>query len=476
MANEVAAVRNPTQEHWVPCLNRTSNKLYLAIVDAIATDIQSGRLSTGDRLTPQRELAKRLGVNYATVSKAYNEAQRRGLIYSRVGQGSFVCKPRSIAARRYGTTARVDMTMNMPPTIEDVGLIAKLEEGFAQVARDLVDHLSYQEFGGSPVARAAGVRWLSRVALQADTERVLVCPGVQSGLVATLNSLVKPGDVALCEEITYPGLKAIAAQLGIRLIGLPQDDEGVQADAFHEACQKHHPKVFYCNPTLQNPTTLTVSAPRRLQLVRHARQHGLMILEDDPYGPLPSSVHAPFAALAPDITYYVTGLSKCVGAGLRVAYLLAPDGRRARQLSEILRATSVMASPITVALATRWIEDGSAEATLLAIRRESVARQEMVARTLNMQWLQTDPECFHSWLTLPPGLCRDDFTIRMRAKGMHVVPSDGFAVGRHVPEAVRLCLGGPNNRQQLQAALHAVRDALHEPSLSTTSTVSTGNT
>jgi DNA-binding transcriptional MocR family regulator len=456
------SVRRARPGHWLPELGDGTKNVYLAIVDAIAADIQCGRLSTADRLPAQRELARALDVNYATVSRAYGEAQRRGLIYSRVGQGSFVCKPRP--PQRARSAGPVDMTMNLPPEPEDVALRERLEDGVRWLASELRDLLRYQEFGGSADARAAGVRWLYRVGVEAEPDRLLVCPGAQGAILAIVNSLAKPGDVALCEDLTYPGVRAIAAQLGIRLIGLPGDAEGISSAAFASACEEYRPKLLYCNPTLQNPTTCTISARRRAELVRLARVFGLAIVEDDAYGALPLSAPQPFAALAPDITFYVAGFAKCLGAGLRVAYLLAPDARRAARLSVILRATSVMASPITVALATHWVEDGTAEAALRAIRSESGARQRMVARALPGELYQAHPEAFHVWLRLPAAWKRAAFTSHLRAHGVHVVPSDAFVVGGEPPEAVRLCLGGQTSRSELREMLAVLSAALQSSS------------
>jgi DNA-binding transcriptional MocR family regulator len=446
----------------MPDVRSDAKTVYLAIVDAIAADIQSGRLSTADRLPPQRELAKALDVNYATVSRAYGEAQRRGLIYSRVGQGTFVRKPRP-AARPRNASGRVDMTMNLPPEPDDPVVLERLENGFRKLAGELRELLRYQEFGGSSEARQAAVTWLARVRLRADPERLLVCPGAQSALVATLNALAKPGDVALCENLTYPGIRAVAAQLGIRLIGLPMDQEGISSEAFAAACEEHRPKALYCNPTLQNPTTSTISQGRRRELVRIARSHGLAIIEDDAYGVLPSEVPDAFASLAPDITYYVTGFAKCLGAGLRVAYLLAPDARQVARLSTILRATTVMASPMMVALATHWVEDGTAEAALLAIRTESVARQRLAAKVLPSKLYRAHPEGFHLWLNLPAPWKRAEFASHMRARNVHVVVSDAFAVEHEPPEAVRVCLGGEASRSDVKKALDALADALQQP-------------
>ena len=81
-----------SQEAWRPVLKNSGQPVYIRIADAIGDDILAGRLGVGERLPPLRDLAETLQLNYATVSRGYGEAQRRGLIYSRVGQGSFVCR------------------------------------------------------------------------------------------------------------------------------------------------------------------------------------------------------------------------------------------------------------------------------------------------------------------------------------------------------------------------------------------------
>ena len=109
------------------------------------------------------------------------------------------------------------------------------------------------------------------------------------------------------------------------------DSEGIDAVAFVAACAQYAPKALYCNPTLLNPTTATMSAERRRVLVEVARFHSMPIIEDDAYGFLPRSGPPTLASIGPDITFYIAGLAKCLGAGLRVAFLwrLMPTSRRA---------------------------------------------------------------------------------------------------------------------------------------------------
>jgi DNA-binding transcriptional MocR family regulator len=457
---------------WRPDIRRTSSAekrkpVYLAIVEAIEDDIREGRLNLTDRLPPQRELARVLDLNYATVSRAYSEAQRRGLIYSRVGQGTFICRPRKPTAR--ASVSRVDMTMNLPPEPEDPALEERMARGLYALEGDLRALLRYQEFGGSDDARAAGATWLLKRDIAVAAERVLVCPGAQTALLAVLGLVAKPGDAILCETLTYPGLRAAAAQLGLRLIGIPFDAEGPDPEAIRRAYVEHHPKALYSNPTLLNPTTQTVSLERREALVKLARQLGLPIIEDDAYGVLPRVSPAPFFALAPELTFYLTGFAKFLGAGLRVSYLIAPDERRSTRLSTALRALAVMASPLTVALTTRWVQDGTAEAVLQSVRAESAARQQLARKYLRELPHSTHPEAFHLWLPLPAPWTRAAFASHLRAHEVHVAVSDAFWVGPgEPPEAVRLCFGGAATREDTERALQLVVDAIEHPASTTT--------
>ena len=266
----------------------------------------------------------------------------------------------------------------------------------------------------------------------------------------------------LSEAITYPGARSITAQLGVDLVGLPMDDEGIDPDAFASACLHLSPKGIYLNPTLQNPTTLTISARRRGEIASVARRHGVPIIEDDAYGFIPSNAPAPFAVIAPDVTWHVAGLAKCIGAGIRAAYVIAPDARSGWTFAAAVRAATVMASPLAVALATRWIEDGTAEAILAFIRAEAAARQVLAAEILPAGGFKADPVSFNLWVSLPPRWTRSAFIGHMRATGVGVVGSDAFTVCGDPLEAVRVCLGGPASRAGVQRALEYMSHALTE--------------
>jgi DNA-binding transcriptional MocR family regulator len=451
---------------WTPDLASSNKPRYLAIADLIAADIKTGRLATGDRLPPQRTLASRLAIDFTTVARGYAEAQKRGLIESRVGQGTYVRTPpkgeRSERPPSYRRSDRVDLSMNLPPEPDDPDLIEHMRAGVEEVSRDIVALLRYQGFGGSPADKDAASAWLGRRSLVPTQERILVTPGAHPAIMGAFATLAAKGETILCEAITYPGARAIAAQLGLNLVGLPMDEEGVEPDAFAEACARLKPKALYLNPTLQNPTTLTVPAGRRNALAAVARRHGVPIVEDDAYGFIPVHGPAPFAAIAPDLTWHIAGLAKCIGAGVRAAYVVAPDARSSWPFAAAVRAANVMASPFTVALATRWIEDGAADRILRFIRAETAARQALASEILPPGSYKADRLSFNLWAALPPGWTRSAFIGHMRSTGIGVVASDAFTAGGDPPEAVRVCLGGPTTRASLRHALEYMAHALTE--------------
>ncbi|UNK40899.1 PLP-dependent aminotransferase family protein (plasmid) [Shinella sp. H4-D48] len=456
---------------WHPDLGRSSSPLYMAIADLIELDLKSGQLSAGDKLPTHRDLARRLAIDVTTVARGYVEAQKRGLVQSHVGRGTFVARIESpqvnisVAADPDSRRAAVlDLSMNMPPEPDDPALVARMRDGLAALSSDLLPLLRYQGFGGAAMDKEAAATWLARRDVNAPLERIFVTPGAHPALLAILATLAKPGETVLSENITYPGLRSISAQLRLRLCGLPMDAGGILPDAFAEACEREQPKALYLNPTLQNPLTLTMPEARRQAIVEIARRYRVPIIEDDAYGFLPAQGPVALASLAPELTWYIGGLSKCIGAGLRLAYVAAPDDSRALwSFAGAMRSGNVMASPLTTALATRWIGDGTADAILAFLRAETAARQQIVAGLLPAGSYGADAISFNIWLPLPHGWTRSIFSTHMSSCGLGVVASDAFTVDGVPPEAVRVCLGGPMARGQLQSALEFMAHALERP-------------
>ncbi|ORE98402.1 PLP-dependent aminotransferase family protein [Aurantimonas sp. 22II-16-19i] len=447
--------------NWVPELPNSGKPLYLEIADAIAADMRAGRLKPGERLPPQRRLAKRLSIDFTTVSRAYAEARMRGLVDSHVGRGTFVESAETAGGRPDAVRGEAeDLTMNMPPEPTDPALLAKMQAGLAYVGANLVPLLRYQSTTGSEKDKVAASSWLSMRGMVPKLERIAVTPGAHPTITAILSIIAKPGDTILCEEITYPGLRAIARLLNLELVGLPMDRQGILPDALEAAIRVQAPRALYLNPTLQNPTTVTMPTERRLAVAEILTRHGLPAIEDDAYGFIPQKAPAPLAVSAPELIWHIGGLAKCIGSGLRLAYTVAPSGKDALQLTQALKAISGMASPISMALATQWIEDGTADGIRRFIRAESEARQEIAAQVLDGFDFDTNQYAFNIWLRLPTGFSRADLMGRMAGRHVGIMPSDAFTVTGPPGEAVRVCLGGQITRDRLRAELMVMASAL----------------
>ncbi len=425
---------------------------YRSIVAQLADRIRSGALLPGSRLPAQRQLAAELGVDLTTVTRAYTELKRMGLVEGRSGSGSFV---RGVPAAETPAPSEdgFDLSMNVPP--QPPGLGDRVAEGLAALlaGAEGAASLGYQPSSGAARDRAAGASWLGRRLGAVAADRVVVAAGAQSALFALLDLLLDRGDTLACAGLTYPGVRAIAAHLGLRLAGLAQDADGLDPDAFAALCRTDPPKALYLVPTIASPTTATLPPGRRQAIVATARRHGVALVEDDAYGALPERAPPPLAALAPDLAWHVASLSKCASPALRVAYVAAPDASAAMPLTAGLRAISLMASPLTAALATRWIGDGTLGALTAAIRAENRARQRLAATLLPPGAIAAHPDGNHLWLALPEGWTATAFTAAARESGLLVVPADAFDVMGAPPRAVRLSLGGVPDRAGLERAL-----------------------
>ncbi|HKY32499.1 MAG TPA: PLP-dependent aminotransferase family protein [Candidatus Polarisedimenticolia bacterium] len=447
---------------WTPAIPSGDAPRYLAIAEAIGRDVKSGRLPAGTRLPTHRDLAGTLGVTVGTITRAYGEAARRGLLSGEVGRGTFVRASReevtfAIPAER--GAVELDLSLNFP--VSDVHTEA-LSEALAAAAQqgDLASLFDYHAHVGAARHRAAGAAWIRRTGLPAREEDVLVCGGAQHAMAVLFASIARPGDTVLTEELTYPGMKAVASLLHLRLQGVPMDGSGLRPDAFESACRAASPRALYCMPTIHNPTCAVMPESRRKEIASIARQRGVTIVEDDIYGFLAAKPPKPLAAFAPEISYYLTSASKSILPGLRIGYLLAPRGAAGR-LASPLWTLGFMAVPLMAEITARWIADGTAEKFVRWRRKEAALRQKIARRILGGFDSAAHPSSYHLWLRLPEPWRSEELVAQAKRRGVAITPSTAFVVGRGAePHAARISLGGPRDHASLERALFILKEIL----------------
>lgn len=444
---------------------------YRRIADRVEAAVRDGRLKPGDRLPPQRVFARRHGIANSTAIRVYGELARRGLVVGEVGRGTFVRTappPPGPALAEATGAAPVDLQLNYPVAEGQSELMAR---ALAALARP--DVLAEAVSGpaaatGGPEAREAAVSVLARPGWAPDPESVLFAGNGRQAIAAALSALVPPGGRLGVEALTYPLVKAVAERLGIRLVPLPLDDEGVRPEALAAVHRATPLAAVYLQPTLHNPLSVTAGEGRRNELAELLRRLELTAVEDttwafllppravrrgalDPHGapgprgaPGPSGAPAPLAAYAPERVVLVDSLSKRLAPGLTVGYLVVP-GRLRTAVAEALRSGAWTAGGLALAAATRWAGDGTVAEAVAVKRAETEARHALVRRHLGGYAVRTSPHAYYCWWELPAPWRAETFAAAAAERaGVAVTPGSAFAVGPgSAPDAIRVGLASP---------------------------------
>lgn len=437
---------------------------YKRIAELINEDIESGKLQPQDKLPPMRDLADALEINYSTASRAYSEAKKRGLIDTTTGAGSFI-KGKVPAIKP--SLAPYEMTMNMVIEPAIPTLIEEIKDGaLSSIAMsDILGSVRYQDFGGSKETKQCFLSLIERRVKNATLDRVVSCPGIHGGLVALVSQLCGHQQVICVDSLTYPGIKSIAAQLGKALLSLERDSDGPLVNAFEDACKTHEVAALYINPTMQNPTSASISKSRREALVDVALRFSVAIIEDDAYGLISDDTAPTFATLTPELTYYINGLSKCFGPGVRAGFILCPTKRKAEYTAGALRSLNVMENPLIHTIICRWIKEGTLDHMIQSIKREANLRQTLVKETLKSHHYSMEDNAFHFWLKLPKNLGWNpsDLATKLRSHGVNAVSSAAFATDNNPPQALRICFGGPSSQKECQEQINTLHEMINQP-------------
>lgn len=441
---------------WKPTLPATDKSpVYRRIVHALAGDIASGRLSVGARLPPHRDLADELSIARGTVARAYRDAEKLGLIRGEVGRGTLVIAPdagdRPYASLLEAPTVLSDFSTNLPLTGIDPDPAAALQALAVRADRRAL--LRYLPPSGLQRHRIAGVRWLRRMGVDATAEQTLPCAGAQHALFITLQHLSSRSRVVYVDELSYPGILGIAELLSLSLIAVSADAGGMSPRELDRACRRHGPGALYLMPTIHNPTGVVMSDARRVSLCEVACAHQQFIIEDAANRMLLAKAPPSMRQLAPERTFLVASVSKIVAAGLRVAFLAAPEEHMPALVRQVW-GTQWMVSPLGLEIVAMWLEDGSVDATLKRKRKEARRRQAVVQQVFGGRGYRAHPNALHVWVDLPKPWVSERLTEEAARQGIVVTPSSAFWTRKTPPPAaIRVALGGVERLRELEQGL-----------------------
>ncbi|WP_162519081.1 PLP-dependent aminotransferase family protein [Aeromonas dhakensis] len=445
---------------WTPDLTPFAGPLYLKLVKAIEQAIQDGSLPAQTRLPTHRALADRLGVTVGTVTRAYGEAERRGLLAARVGHGTWVKgeheDPANAWVIRKEEGHRIELWQNLPVQLDRAAIIRPM---LAEVADgDLNALLGYDKEAGQPGQRQLFIDWLTEQGVAGSEEYLLFSHGAQHGIMLSLLATGCVGEILFCEGLSYPGMLGNARQLKNQVVGLAMDEEGLLPDALEAACRTRRAKLLYLTPTLQNPTTATMSLARREAIVAIARRHDLLIIEDDVNGLLPQQPVTPLVNLAPERVIYLGSLAKIACGGLRVGFVLTPPHLRGA-FAQAMRLSSWMVSPLLIELACKLVSQRQIMPLVEQQRQILARRGELLRHLLPEACWQAGS--MHAWLPLPEPWRSQEFAEAANALDVGVASGEHFAAGQFAaPQGVRLSLSQPATDARVAEALERLAGLL----------------
>lgn len=454
-------------------INQQHGPKYSRVALGIEQAIREGKLDPGSQLPPQRELAYALGVTLGTVSRGYGEAEKQGLVQGETGRGTFVCKSEDAFSLHAlhnmddrERSSAIHFDLNFPPA-----------EGWPDLGKQLAtlanrqgleEFLAYRPTRGLLSHRRSAAHWISRFGFAPAAEQLSITTGAQHALQTVLVSQMKAGDSLAVEQFTYPGILNLAKLLGIRLVPVAMDGQGMVPEALDTAASQHNLAGVYMMPTMQNPTCVTMPSDRRRQIAAIIRRHNIFLLEDDVYAPLESTAQTPISSSVPENSFYVINVSKSLAPGLRIGFLASPPGT-GKSIETAMAASIWMHPPLMAEIAANWLDDGTVQRMTAIKRREAEARTAIIASILPPSSLSTRPGSIHLWLRLPGHWYSDAFAREAAARGVYVIPSDNFTPAQiNGQEAVRICIGPPDSRDQVTRGAEILADLLeHRPARET---------
>jgi DNA-binding transcriptional MocR family regulator len=448
---------------WRPDPALLHRPAYRSLADQFARAIHDGRLPNGARLPTHRQLADELQLSVQTVSRAYEELIRRGLISGEIGRGSFVRSQRRepdppYLPQRLGEV--IDLSI-LKPVCEPMHL-EKLKEGLAWLAGSLpsVSALSFRPNMVFPRHTAVAVEWLRQCGLDVSPLNVTLTNGATAGMTIALMTAAPPGSTAATEAISHHTLVPLSTYLGFHLEGLAIDNDGLIPEALDEACAQSSIRTVFVQPSVINPTAALMSEGRREEIAAVARKHDITIIESDVLGPLVEDRPPPIAAFAPERTFYVTTFTKNTVPGLRIGYLVSPDRFVAAVANRHL-VSNWMATPMVAEIASKWVEDGTAM-ELTRWQRAALRRRHAIAAEIlaGVRYL-SHRESLHVWLPLPGKRREESFVAEARVHGVGIAPAVSFRISEDPWEpAVRISLGS-TMEEELRAGLSVIAKLLH---------------
>ena len=461
-------------------LDKASNTpIFVQLSNQLAQLIHTGLLTPGQRLPGTRQLADLLDLNRQTIVAAYDEGLAQGLLESRTGSGTYVAahfpeiRPQRLAIEPHdkaiGRPSVENLSGNQPGySFESLDFLVRpiltqsvglhLDDGFPDVRLAPMEELSrayrsyfrwgnpQQHFGygdtkGHLLLREQLSSHLNETrGLQISPDNVLITRGSIMGLHLASQVLLRPGDVVVTGETNWAGALMNIRKAGATLLTVPVDQHGMDIDALVTICQNQRVRMVFVTPHHHYPTTVTLRADRRIQLLQLAEKYGFAILEDD-YDYDFHYLSRPILPLASadrqGMVIYVGSLTKSVAPAFRIGYVVAPVAL-IDELARLRRIIDRQGDPMLEFSIGQLLKTGDLKRHFRKALRTYHARRDRCCELLTTELSDaihfTKPDGGMAvWATFDPTIDMDALAQRAASKGLFI--SSGVS---HNPPGQRL--------------------------------------
>ncbi|MED1726127.1 PLP-dependent aminotransferase family protein [Brevibacillus parabrevis] len=441
---------------WKPDRSSTQT-LYHQIADEIERRISYGEYPPGSLLPSERKLAEQLGVNRSTVILAYEELRALGIIESRTGSGTRVCKnkweatpkhtpnwhryveggqflPNLFYLRRIREALQKDGMIDFASGELSAQLSPGQEISTLMKENPFTEYLGYDNPQGFTPLREELVSYLSRYRqINTTDSSILITSGSQQSLYLITQCLLAPGDAVAIEDPSYCYSLPMFQSAGLRLFRLPVSPEGIDPEDIRSLYKKHRIKMIFLNPTFQNPTGICLNPARRTQLLNVASELGLPIVEDDPFSltsydgdpPAPLKSHDQLGSVL-----YIGSFSKIAASGLRVGWMVAPHSVVER-LADARQQMDFGLSVVPQKIAAQFLHSDFFLPHLEQLRMRLLYRRDLLVEALQKELPDlvtfTIPQGgLHLWCKIVPEINDNQLFEEALRRGVVVAPGSVY--------------------------------------------------
>ena len=310
--------------------------------------------------------------------------------------------------------------------------------------------------GYPPLREALSAMAKKRYGAGRDFDQLLVVSGAQQGIDLAARVLLNEGDTVICEDPSFIGSLNAFRSYNAKLAGVPMDGDGMNIDALEKTLRENpKAKFIYTIPNFQNPSGITMSLQKRKEVYRLARQYGVLILEDNPYGELRwagKDVPAIKSLDEDGIVIYCGSFSKVLSPGVRVGYVVAPAPIVAK-MTVAKQCNDVHTTILSQLICHRFITECDLDGHIAGLRKiyakKSALMMEHMDREFSKNVSHTVPEGgLFLWCTLPQGSDMMGFCRTAVEQKVAVVPGSAFTPDESVPSySFRMNFSTPTDEQ-----------------------------